>query len=481
MLTYLKKFCSVSIYFVFTALLVLSCDKDKKVDEGDIAYLGGEIINPSNKNVVLYKGKKPLDTLTLDKDNRFIYKFTFLEPGLYTFHHGTDIQMVLLEPNDSIMFRLNTIDFDESLVYTGEGAKKNNFLIEMFLESEKEDPKVLKFCQNSAKVFEKHLDSIRQDKTEKLNAFNIKYAPSDLFMEVAKANIDYSYYASKEVYPFVYYSYNQIKKLNTLPENFYNYRKDVDYNNEVLKDYFPYYQFLNNHFRNLAVSEHIKKSDDSIFNPKTASYNLVKMKLIDSLVTNECIKNNLLSDTAFRFFSYANNISENDTILRTYLELSTDEVKKKHSIGYTNTLKTLAPGNLIPEVRVIDAKNNTHSLRDVIEKPTVIYFWSYTIKSHFKESHQKITELKKKYPEVAVIAININDGDPNFWKSSLIQYQFPLVNEYRFENPDLAKETLALYPINKVILTNKKGVIEKSNANMFRIDFEEDLLGLISR
>lgn len=481
MLTYIKKFYSVSIYFMFTAFLLLSCDKDKKVDEGDIAYLGGEIINPSNKTVVLYKGKTPLDTLSLDKDNRFIYKFTFLEPGLYTFHHGTDIQMVLLEPNDSIMFRLNTIDFDESLVYTGDGAKKNNFLIEMFLESEKEDPKVLRFCQNSANVFEKHIDSLRESKIEKLNEFNMKYAPSNLFMEVAKANIDYSYYASKEVYPFVYYSYSQIKNLNSLPEDFYSYRKDVDYNNDVLKDYFPYYQFLNNHFRNLAVSEHIKKSHDSVFNPKTASYNLVKMKLIDSLVTNECIKNNLLTDTAFRFFSYANNIEQNDTILSTYLQLSTDEIKKEQSIGYTNTLKKLAPGNVIPSIKVIDAKNNTHTLRDIIEKPTIIYFWSYTIKMHFKESHQKIAELQKKYPEIDVISININNGDPNFWISSLTQYHFPLVNEYRFEDPDIAKETLALYPINKVILTNKKGIIEKSNANMFSINFEEDLLGLINR
>ena len=74
------------------------------------------------------------------------------------------------------------------------------------------------------------------------------------------------------------------------------------------------------------------------------------MKLIDSLVTNECIKNNLLTDTAFRFFSYANNIEENDTILSTYLQLSTDEIKKEQSIGYTNTLKKLAPGNVIPVV-----------------------------------------------------------------------------------------------------------------------------------
>ena len=49
------------------------------------------------------------------------------------------------------MFRLNTLDFDESLVFTGEGAKKNNYLINLFLEHEKEEKskgfKNRRFCK----------------------------------------------------------------------------------------------------------------------------------------------------------------------------------------------------------------------------------------------------------------------------------------------------------------------------------------------
>lgn len=476
-----KRNFSALLYFTFVALLIVSCKKDAKVEEGNIAYLGGEIINPSNKNVIIYKDKIPLDTLKLNKDNRFIYKFTQLVPGLYTFHHGTDIQMVLLEPNDSIMLRLNTIDFDESLVYTGEGAKKNNFLINMFLASEKEDKEILKFCQQSADVFEKYIDSIRSAKNEKLETFSTKYAPSGLFLTIAKANIDYNYYTSKEVYPFAYYSHNQLKNLNSLPEDFYDYRKGIDYNNEILKDYFPYFYFLRHHFRNIAAAEHFKQSSDSIFNPKSVAFNLIKMKLIDSLVSNEGIKNNLLTDTAFRFFNYGNSIQANDSVLNTFLSLSTDSSKKELGIAYTNRLKKLAPGNPIPDVSLIDTENKTTSLQTIIKKPTVIYFWSYTIKTHFKDSHEKIAELQKKYPEIDVISININDGDPDFWVGSLKQYNFSLNNEYRFSTPDQAKETLALYPINKVILTDKKGVIEKSNANMFSYKFEEELLGLLSR
>ncbi|HLT52505.1 MAG TPA: hypothetical protein VKZ97_01350 [Flavobacteriaceae bacterium] len=469
------------LYLLSAAVLMVSCKGDVKNDEGDIAYLGGEIINPSNPYVVLIKNKKPIDTLKLDENNRFLYKFKHLEAGLYTFHHGTDIQMVLIEPNDSLMLRLNTMDFDESLVYTGMGAKKNNFLIEMFLESEKEDQTVLKFCQYKPEAFERRLDSIKLLKQQRLDEFNSKNKNSELFTTVAKANIDYNYYMSKEVYPFAYYSNSELKNLKSLPTNFYSYRKDVDYNNETLKDYFPYYEFLKYHFRNLATSEHFKHSKDSVFDGRSVDYSLIKMKLIDSLVQNTAIKNNLLADTAFRFFNSSNNITANDDVLKAFLAMSSDSLQRKKGIVYTSTLKKLAPGNTLPDVKVLDFNSRSYELRDLVKKPTVFYFWSYTIRGHFKDSHDKIRELRFKYPEVEFIALNINGGDPKLWVRSLKQYNYTLDKEYVFENAEQAKETLALYPINKVILVDNKGKIVHANANMFSIKFEEELLGLINR
>lgn len=88
------------------------------------AFFGGEIINPSNDYVTLYKGDSPVDTLYLDENNRFAYQIESLEPGLHYFWHGIEYQVVIIEPNDSLMVRLNTIDFDESLVFSGKGSKK---------------------------------------------------------------------------------------------------------------------------------------------------------------------------------------------------------------------------------------------------------------------------------------------------------------------------------------------------------------------
>ena len=50
----------------------------------------------------------------------------------------------------------------------------------------------------------------------------------------------------------------------------------------------------------------------------------------------------------------------------------------------------------------------TLQLHSLINKPTVIHFWSREYKSHFKESHIKIKELKDKYPEINFISINVD-------------------------------------------------------------------------
>ncbi|PWK19542.1 hypothetical protein [Xanthomarina spongicola] len=285
-------------YFYLILLFVVtlvSCKKDsKQEDEGDVAFIGGELINPTSSYVILSKGKEVLDTISLTDKNRFTYKISNMEPGLYTFHHGVELQMVLLEPNDSIMFRLNTMEFDESLVFTGKGAKKNNYLINLFLNSEIEEKAILGFSQLSAVLFEDKLDSIRDSKLAKLQIFSAKQTTSSLFKELVEANINYDYYLSKEVYPFVNYTYTEREILESLPEDFYSYRGQLNYNENNLQDYFSYYSFLKHHFENMALAEHFKRSKDNIFNRQSLDYSLIKLNLIDSLMKNEDIKNSLL-------------------------------------------------------------------------------------------------------------------------------------------------------------------------------------------
>ena len=118
------------------------------------------------------------------------------------------------------------------------------------------------------------------------------------------------------------------------------------------------------------------------------------------------------------------------------------------------------------------------NLNMIIDKPTVLSFWSSAVKSHFKDNHKRIQELRVRYPNIDFISININANNSNVWKQTLRRYKFPLRDEYKFKSPQEAKRKLALNYINKVFLIDKDHVIINPNANMFNLYFEDQLADL---
>ena len=466
--------------FILSLFLLVGC-LDDTTNKPDFAYLGGEIINPNTDYVVVYNANSVLDTLKLDQNNRFLYKVEDLKSGIYFFKHNPENQIVVLEPNDSIIFRLNTMEFDESLVFNGSGSKKNNYLINLFLENEKNNTELLDFCELKPKEFEAKTDSIRYGQLKRLNRYTDQLNSSNIFNEISEAQIYYNYYANKEIYPFAYYGEKEIKNLKSLPKDFYSYRKDVDYNNENLRSSFQYYRFLETHFNNIALNQFFEHTHDSVFNKKSLHYNLDKLALIDSLVTNDSIKNDLLKYTAGPFIYNSKSNSITKALLNDYKTRCTNNKDKKHMQRLASSVMQLEPGTKLPVVKVINSENETIDLNSVIKSPTVVYFWSYNSKSHFRDSHRKIKELKVKYPELNFLSININSDKHNMWKRSLKQYNFPVENEYQFVVPETAKKELVINRIQKVMILDSNAVIADSNANMFDTYFEELLLGLLNK
>ncbi|TNJ46381.1 hypothetical protein KFZ70_13165 [Tamlana fucoidanivorans] len=467
--------------FILLCVTFFGCKKDNGSATVDYAYIGGEIINPNTKYVVLSKNETIIDTINLDGRNRFLYKIKNLSDGIYNFRHGGEYQMVLLEPQDSVLFRLNTLDFDESLVFSGKGSKKNNYLIETFLESEAEEQYIIKLCQLSAEDYQKHIDSIRDRKTEKFNQFVKKHHPSDLFKDFMQANINYSYYSSKEVYPFLHYGKNKAEILKSVPANFYDYRKDINYNDVLLSNYHNYMTFLRHSVSNLTLEKHDAHSTGKPFHRGSTCYNLDRLHLIDSLVTNEAIKNELLFKFTMYFLSKSNNEKNNEAILGSYIEKSTNEKDKDQLTRYVNSINNLKAGAKLPELTLISYNKAEQDLHSIINKPSVISFWSTMHYEHFKKSHKQLRILKEKYPELKFITINIDGYGIDKSKQILQGYNFDYSDEYLFKNPDKAIDILAMYPITKTIIVDRKGKVVNGNSNIFSISFEKEVLGLLNR
>lgn len=467
--------------FIFILITLIGCKKDGNETVLDYAYFGGEIINPNTNYVLLSKNDAVIDTIKLDGRNRFLYKINDLTEGLYTFSHGGEYQLILLEPEDSLLFRLNTLEFDESLVYSGKGDKKNNYFINEFLGNEQEEKFVVKLSQFDGKTFQSKVDSLRAHKLNALNKFSEKHNPSDLFLKIAKTNIDYTYYSSKEVYPFMHYGKNKAAILKSLPDNFYEYRKEINYNDEFLSSYHNYFKFLRYHFSNLSLRTHDHHDINACFDRESLCYNMDRLKLVDSLIVNPIIKDELLYHFTMGYLSKSKNEKNNNLLLKSYLSKSKSEKGKNKMERYTRSIHQLKEGLKFPEINLVTYNRDFIEVNDVISTPTVLSFWSHVYYEHFKESHYKLKELKQKYPEVKFIAINIDDYSVEKSRKLLENHGFFNMNQFKFKNPEKSLETLAVYPMTKTILVDKNKKIVNSNTNLFSIHFEEQLLGLINR
>ena len=470
------------ISIIIIIITFLGCKKDNQEVDTNYAYLGGEIINPNANFIVLSKDEVVIDTVKLDGRNRFLYKIDNLNEGIYTFRHGGEYQIILLEQKDSVLLRLNTLDFDESLVFTGEGDKKNNYLINDFLENEKEEKYIIKLCQLKPVNYQKHIDSIKNKKVADFKSFKSKYETSPLFDKIAKANIDYSYYSSKEVYPFVHYGKNKTEILKSLPNDFYNYRKNINYNDTFFSNYHNYNIFLRNSFNNLSLKAHDAHSDNKIFNRNNLCYNLDRLELIDSIITNTGIKEDLLYHYTINYLTKSEDENGNNSILKSYLNKSKNEKAKNKISSLTKSINKLKKGSVLPEISVLDYNNNSTEIHSVLNNhSTVITFWSLGYYDHFKDSHKKIKELQIKYPEIKFVAINIDDYGIEKSKKLLLNHGYNINNEYLFKNPKKASKDLAIYPMTKSIVVDKNNKIVTSNTNIFSVHFEEELLGLLNK
>lgn len=449
----------------------------------DYAYIGGEIINPKNESVILYNTKgKVVDSLVLDSNNRFLYKIENLDPGLYSFTHGGEYQLILLEPKDSVMFRLNTYDFDESLVFTGEGARKNNYLIETYLSNEQEAKKLVKYARMEPEEFSDFVEERRTTALLKFQNFLKDKEESELFKTIVETNINYNSYADREIYPFAYFGSNKLIHIKDLPEDFYKHRDIVDYNATDLSHLYAYNRFLFSHIDNLAAQNYYEyHNTHSTFDRHAMDYNKSKLDLIDSMITNKTIKNSLLKYKTRDFVSHNHTEAEANEILNHFLAKSTSEEDKEAMKELVASLKLLRQGNPIPNLAIINYDDSEHDLNTIINKPTIIYFWSSNSKMQYRNSHYKVRSLKYEFPQVEFVSINLNTNDDKSWKSIISNYEFPTENEYKFKYPAKARKVLAVNYLNKAIIVNENGVILHPNVNIFKSDFSEMLGGMLQK
>ena len=457
------------VLFLLTGI-IFSCEKDRETPP-DSTFLSGLIVNPELDYVIFSKGNQVLDTVPLDSKNFFVYKTDKItEEGLFIFRHN-ETQVFFAEPGDSLVFYLNTMDFDKSLNYSGRGAEKNNLLMTLFLTNVEENKNLSKWYTLPPEEFTEKIDSLKHLKEKEFRNFlsrNKEVSPA--FKAVARTAINYDYFSKKELYGMA-----NKKRLGNLGPDFYNYRDNIDFENEEFRLYYPYYRFMIRFFDNLVVS----KNPFGI-NRNSYEFNIDRLHAIDSLTKGDSIRNSLTRITALRYFYHAKDAKNQASFLGQFKQFNNNPRHIEEIEELSQYAIELSNGKTIPNVSLLTMENTSVQLHDVIKRPTVLYFWNFQSSEQGRVIHRRGEELKSKYPEYDFVGINSDDHFRK-WRTLVENAGYNPKMEYQLETPEISEKVFVLGNISKVIIIDSDKTILDGNNNMFNPDFEQLLLGFLNQ
>ncbi len=452
--------------FLLFLVLIYSCDgKDKAVTS---TYFAGEIVNPTSRQVILYKGEEAVDTAELDTDNRFEIQLDSTKEGLYHFFHRPEMQYVYLSPGDSLQIRLNTVAFDESLVFSGEGEDINNFLINLFLNAEKEENLIREsLIRLEPDVFSFKLDSLKGLKMEELDALRAESTISENAYRMARSSIQYKSWFYRESYPFWHKRVIGEETLHKLPEDFYAYRDEVNYNDAQLTFLRPYYDFMIYHIGNLAYMSCRNNCEEEITNIKNQlHFNRHQLKLIDSLVPQEELRDNLFRTVAFEYLLKHDSEENFEVFMQDFHQRSGNNRHLEEITQLSDGIRRLRPNHPLPELSVYNAEDQQFSLREIPndDREVVFYFWSGPEPRHLRNISNRVRELQDKHEDYRFVGICLRT-DRDRWKSLVATYGLDPENQYWAEDFETFAHTLVVYHPYKSIIA-KNGMIVDGFANL---------------
>ncbi|MFZ3575459.1 hypothetical protein [Tenacibaculum finnmarkense] len=430
-------------YLIPLLILFIGCNSSKTPK---ITYFGGKIINPKSNYITLSDNYTFNDTIYLKKDNSFLGNYKHLKKGLYVFGHATEHQYVYLEPQDSLLFRLNTWSFDESLVFSGKDANRNNILIEAFLETEQDDKNFEKLYQLSQHDFLIKIDSIKKIKEQKFITFKKrnKEKASKEFLEILKVALFYPVYTYSEQYAIKNFNKKTPEKL---VDSYFDYRADINLKKDSLIFFSPYYALT------------IDKLYNDVYLEKGNSVNFTRNLLnnIDASISSEEIKNKLLYNTVIRHFFKEPN-DENKTFFE-FFKLNTNIEQKKNMQRLVNDLKLLNTGDKLPDFNLIASTGETKRISKLIKgKSAVILFKDYKYASDDWIS-SRTNFLIKNNPNVTFIVVNLCNNFKRYTKKIAIKHQYTLPEKSLVCNFSSSK-----FP--RMLLIDKQGIIKNGYTSL---------------
>ena len=301
-------------------LLFFSCKSD------NTTVFSGKILNNTSDSISIYKDNNMIYESVVDVDGLFNITIDTITSGLYTFYHEPEFQYIIIDENDNLQIRLNTLDFDESLVYTGKGSSKNNFLMDVFLRSENDELEINSKLDLAFDTFKNLVDSLYNKQMNSFKLFKENNIISNSSKEIINTAILYPYISKFHSYIIRNNIEEEIQK-----DLFINYQNEISYDLDALAYFKPYIDFLYLHiYNNVKIKKDFENSLD---------FNIQRLSYTDKIIKSKLVKSRVLRFHAFGFILQRQDDLKNKTFLKAFFEISKDKKVNEEINNLYNELK----------------------------------------------------------------------------------------------------------------------------------------------
>ncbi|MDB4050542.1 hypothetical protein N9454_04605 [Flavobacteriaceae bacterium] len=430
------------IYF-FLITSILACNNQ------NMTFLSGKIIKPTNNQIQLLKDEKVIKNIKINSDGIFSSSIDNLSSGLYNFVHLPEFQYLIIDKGDSLVLRLNSLDFDESLVFSGKGSSKNNYLIDVFLEHEEEEDYFKSNYKSSKIVFKQIIDSLKNIKIKHYlnykSSIKTNYI-SDLIINSAILIPLYSHIENYIILNKLHHSTN-IKFFN-------NYRQEIDLNKYELSHFKPYLDYIT-----------LKSINESFSEEKGYNYNLnfnlSRLYYIKNQISNQTIKTKLLRFIAYEYLLEEKLLINIDQFIYEFLKISDNKSTNREISTLYDNIASLQSGKIFPQINLFNEKNINKDISSHVNfnNKNIFVFWSYDQNAHQVNLFNRVNLLSAKHSNYHFNLININDEKIKWKNNYLNKFNNKRIRNFRTVNFEIMSKKMILNNLNKVLVTGMDGVI----------------------
>jgi len=154
------------IVFALATLAIISCKKEE-VKPVDYTLITGKITNKNSDKLTIVKGREMIKKLTLDDQGVFSDTLR-IDDGQYVIHDGNESALIYIKKAQHFNMTLDTKEFDETIKFTGDGAKANELFSKLTLIKENLDYESL--ISDNQTTFDTGIEVFKKEFMTALNA-----------------------------------------------------------------------------------------------------------------------------------------------------------------------------------------------------------------------------------------------------------------------------------------------------------------------